>query len=423
MAKADEYCVRTYNVPLHQTTDMDIISNTESNSELLTKIVEGWVKKHNPTFDELSASVLQTHQTAQTGAIRAINQMATLRNWLIGCYIVEYEQKGRDRAKYGDRLLKRLEESVNTKGLNETLFLASRRFYIYYPQIREFFHLYGISATPSPKLDKEGQISATLSPILNGNEIGPTVSDEFSTSPDVLISKLSFSHIREIMIQQDPLARFFYETECIKGTWSVKELRRQIATNLYFRSGVSKDPKKLLSTIKPETNTPSLAIRQPFTFEFLGLKAKDVITEGDLEDALISHLQEFLLELGKGFCFEAKQNRIIIDDEYYYPDLVFYHRILHCSVIVELKNDEFRHEHLGQLNAYVSYYKENEMHDGDNPPIGILLCTRKGKKMVEYALAGMDNQLFVSTYLLQLPDKDILEKFLLEEIKNQSEKV
>ena len=229
---------------------------------------------------------------------------------------------------------------------------------------------------------------------------------------------MSFSHIIEIMTQDDPLARFFYETECIKGTWSVKELRRQIATNLYFRSGVSKDPKKLLATIKPETNTPSLAIRQPFTFEFLGLKAKDVITEGDLEEALISHLQDFLLELGKGFCFEARQKRIIIDDEYYYPDLVFYHRILHCSVIVELKNDEFRHEHLGQLNAYVSYYKENEMHDGDNPPIGILLCTRKGKKMVEYALAGMDNQLFVSTYMLQLPDKDTLEKFLMDEIEN-----
>ena len=223
------------------------------------------------------------------------------------------------------------------------------------------------------------------------------------------------------MLQDDPMARFFYETECIKGTWSVRELRRQIATNLYFRSGVGKDPKKLLATIKPETNSPALAIRQPFTFEFLGLKAKDVITESDLEDALITHLQDFLLELGRGFCFEARQKRIIIDDEYYYPDLVFYHRILHCSVIVELKNDEFHHEYLGQLNAYVSYYKENEMHPGDNPPIGILLCTRKGKKMVEYALAGMDNQLFVSTYMLQLPDKATLEKFLLDEMDTHSE--
>lgn len=139
--------------------------NKHTGSELLKMIAEGWAEKTCPTFDELSVSVLQTHQIAQAGAIRAINQMATLRNWLIGCYIVEYEQKGSDRAKYGDRLLKRLEERVNTKGLNETLFLVSRRFYIYYPQIREFFHLHGISATPSPKLDKEGQISATLSPI------------------------------------------------------------------------------------------------------------------------------------------------------------------------------------------------------------------------------------------------------------------
>jgi predicted nuclease of restriction endonuclease-like (RecB) superfamily len=251
--------------------------------------------------------------------------------------------------------------------------------------------------------------------------IHPTASDEFITPAQTILSRLSFSHITEIITQDDPLARFFYETECIKGTWSVQELRRQIASNLYFRSGVSKDPAKLLASIVPEKNTTALAIRQPFAFEFLGLKAKDVITEGDLEDALISHLQEFLLELGKGFCFEDRQKRMIIDDEYYYADLVFYNRILHCSVIVELKNDEFRHEYLGQLNAYVSYYKENEMYEGDNPPVGILLCTRKGEKMVEYAIAGMDNHLFVSTYMLQLPDKTTLENFLLKELKEQKE--
>jgi predicted nuclease of restriction endonuclease-like (RecB) superfamily len=402
---------------------MDIIRDTESDSELLTRIAEGWAGKQSPTFDELSVSVLKTHQTTQASAFHAVNQMATLRNWLIGYYIVEYEQKGRDRAKYGDRLLKRLEESVDTKGLNLTLFKVSRNFYLYYPQIAELFH---VSIHPMASDESVNEKGATASHQFNNVgtlQKSATASHQFITAPHTILSKLSFSHIREIMTQDDPLARFFYETECIKGTWSVKELRRQIATNLYFRSGVSKDPKKLLATIKPETNTPSLAIRQPFTFEFLGLKAKDVITEEDLEDALISHLQDFLLELGKGFCFEARQKRIIIDDEYYYPDLVFYHRILHCSVIVELKNDEFRHEHLGQLNAYVSYYKENEMHDGDNPPIGILLCTRKGKKMVEYALAGLDNQLFVSTYMLQLPDKDTLEKFLMDEMENHSEKV
>lgn len=383
----------------------------------LAKIAENWVKKQTHTFDELSASVLNTHQMAQAGAIRAVNQMATLRNWLIGCYIVEYEQKGSDRAKYGERLLKRLEERLNTRGLNKTLFRNSRTFYNLYPQIAELF---SISATASHKL--VDVIHPTMSDELEkaSFEIYPTSSDEFATPAKMIIERLSFSHLCEIMTQDDPLARFFYETECIKGTWSVRELRRQISTNLYFRSGASQNPKKLLASIKPETNSPALVIRQPFTFEFLGLQAKDVITEGDLEDALISHLQDFLLELGKGFCFEARQKRMIIDDEYYFADLVFYNRLLHCSVIVELKNDEFRHEYLGQLNAYVSYYKENEMHEGDNPPVGILLCTRKGKKMVEYAIAGMDNNLFVSTYMLQLPDKDTLEKFLLNEIENNS---
>ena len=389
-------------------------------NEQLTQIADGWMQKISPTFDDLSESIIQTHQSAQYTAIRAVNQMATLRNWLIGCYIVEYEQKGSDRAKYGDRLLKRLEERVNTKGLNLTLFKVSRNLYLYYPQIEELFSV-SIHATPSDEpMDEKG---ATASHQFNNvvPQKGATASHQFVTPANEILAKLSFSHIREIMTQKDPLARFFYETECIKGTWSVQELRRQISTNLYFRSGASQDPKKLLASIKPETNTPSLTIRQPFTFEFLGLQAKDVITESDLEEALITHLQDFLLELGKGFCFEARQKRMIIDDEYYFADLVFYNRLLHCSVIVELKNDEFRHEYLGQLNAYVSYYKENEMHECDNPPVGILLCTRKGKKMVEYAIAGMDNNLFVSTYMLQLPDKTTLEKFLRDEMQDMHE--
>jgi len=391
-------------------------------NEQLTKIADGWMQKTSPTFDDLSESIIQTHQSAQYTAIRAVNQMATLRNWLIGCYIVEYEQKGSDRAKYGERLLKRLEERVNTKGLNLTLFKVSRNFYLSYPQIAELFSG-SIHSIPSDEsIDEKGATASHQFDTVVFPQKSATPSHEFVTPANEILAKLSFSHIREIMTQDDPLARFFYETECIKGTWSVKELRRQISTNLYFRSGASQDPKKLLASIKPETNSPALTIRQPFTFEFLGLQAKDVITEGDLEEALITHLQDFLLELGKGFCFEARQKRMIIDDEYYFADLVFYNRLLHCSVIVELKNDEFRHEYLGQLNAYVSYYKENEMHAGDNPPVGILLCTRKGKKMVEYAIAGMDNNLFVSTYMLQLPDKATLEKFLLDEIEGNSEK-
>lgn len=366
---------------------------------VLTEMKKHWEDDRNPSFDDLSNYISQTHEYTQTVAFKSINQLFTLRNWLVGYYIVEYEQNGRDRAEYGDRLLKRLEEKIHCRGLNETLFKISRTFYLTYPQIREIF--------PAVK-------SATLS---HQSEKSATLSHQFMTPPQKLIGSLSFSHIREIMTESDPMARFFYETECIKGCWSVRELRRQISTNLYFRSGISQNPQLLLDNIENHSESALMDIRQPFTFEFLGLDAKDAYSEKDLEDSLIVHLEEFLLELGKGFCFEARQKRIIIDDEYYFADLVFYNRILHCNVICELKNDEFRHEYLGQLNSYVSYYKENEMRDGDNPPVGILLCTKKGKKMVEYAIAGMSNQLFVSTYMLHLPDKTSLEQFLMSELK------
>lgn len=248
-----------------------------------------------------------------------------------------------------------------------------------------------------------------------------SVMSKFISTAEDIINKLSFTHLREIMTIDDPTIRYFYEQECMRGTWSVRELRRQISSNLHIRIGLSKNPEKLLSMYQDGKDAAKLQIRDPYTFEFLGLSARDVITETDLEDALISHLQDFLLEFGKGMCFEARQKRIIIDDEYYYPDLIFYNRLGHFSLIVELKNEAFSHENLGQLNAYVSYWKEVEMQPGDNPPVGLLLCTEKGKKMVEYTLANMDNRLFVSTYQLQLPDKKVLEDFLirqLEENKN-----
>ena len=368
------------------------------------------------SFSDLASIIQSTHDVAQSSAIRAINRMQTMRNWLIGYYIVEFEQHGKDRAEYGTQLLKKLEEQVNRKGLNVTLFQTSRNFYNLYPQMGGLFVQNEIYSTLSnksgnsiPLMDKSADAQS--------NTNCATVSHNFQTPPEMIVSRLSFSHIREIMSVDDPLARYFYEQECIKCTWSVRELRRQISTNLYFRAGISGNPEKMLSQSSVQGHdSAALQIRQPFTFEFLGLKAQEIVDEHDLEDALISHLQEFILELGKGFCFEARQKRIIIDDEYYYPDLLFYNRILHCGVIIELKNEEFSHENLGQLNAYVSYYKENEMQLGDNPPVGILLCTRKGKKMVEYALAGMDNQLFVSTYMLQLPDRKTLEDFLLKQL-------
>ena len=381
------------------------------------------------SFEQLAQKIITVDDSMRGVAVKTINQATTLRNWIIGCYIVEYEQNGSDRAKYGDNLLKSLEKRIGQKGLNVTLFQLSRLFYRDYPHIGTL-----VSANHATALHKLplSEIYATVSHKLpeidsfavNKKNAGK-LSEQFNTPPENLVSALSFSHIRELLTIEDPLVRFFYETECIRGTWSVRELRRQIVSNLHIRIGLSEDKMKamMLADSKAERHTPLLQIRDPYTFEFLGLQAKDVVTESDIEEALLGHLQEFLLELGKGFCFEARQKRIIIDGEYYFADLVFYNRLLHCNVIVELKNDEFRHEHIGQLNAYVSYYAENEMQPGDNPPVGILLCTHKGKKMVEYALGSMDNHLFVSTYQLQLPNRQQLEQFVMDECREQSSEV
>lgn len=356
--------------------------------------VLNWNKKKEITFDELVKAVKATNEASQASALKAINRMLTMRNWLIGYYIVEFEQKGKDRAQYGDKLLKRLEVRVGKPGLTVTTFKLSRSFYRLYPQMSNLF------VTPVPISER----------------IGATMSHQFISSPETLISKLSFSHIRELLSINDPLVRYFYEQECMRCTWSVRELRRQIETNLHIRIGLSRNPEECLSPYKNGSDSVQLQIREPYTFEFLGLNAQEVVMESELEDALIKHLQEFLLEFGKGMCFEARQRRIIIDNDYYFPDLVFYNRIGHFTLIVELKNEAFSHENFGQLNSYVSYWKENEMQPGDNPPVGLLLCTKKGKKMVEYAKAGMDNKLFVSTYQLQLPDESTLENFLKRQL-------
>lgn len=210
--------------------------------------------------------------------------------------------------------------------------------------------------------------------------------------------------------------RSFYIEECIRGNWAVRELKRQIASHYYERTLLSKDKEKLsrLTQAKAETLTAKEIIRNPYVFEFAGYKTREVMMESDMEDALLTKFQDFMLELGRGFCFEARQKRILIGGEHFFVDLVFYHRILKCHVLIELKTDSFKHEHLGQLNTYVNWYKKNEVTPGDNPPVGLLLCTKKNHALVEYARAGIDNQLFISKYQLELPGKDEIAAFLDE---------
>lgn len=367
-------------------------------------------KADGTTFEILAERVKDVHNATSSIAKGAVNQLLTIRNWAIGCYIVEYEQEGCDRAKYGARLLQNLADELSIKGLDRQLLNACRMFYVKYPQI---------CATVSHKLQGIDYFPENLVVIKKKirEAICETVSRKFETPPELLVTRLSFSHIKEIMTIDDPMERFFYELECIKGTWSVRELRRQIDTKLYFRSGISKKPELLLQKVEKGGADAVLSIKDAYTLDFLDLDAKDAFSETDLEQAIMDHLQEFLLEMGKGFCFEARQKRIIIDDEYYFIDLVLYNRLLHCNVIVELKVGKFRIEHAAQLNAYISYFKDCEMVDGDNPPIGILLCTEKGPKMVQYVLNGMDEKLFVSTYKLRLPDREQLENFLIKEVK------
>lgn len=361
-------------------------------------------------FQILVNAIQETHNNLQQSALKSVNKLLTIRNWLIGFYIVEFEQKGEDRAKYGEKLLSEIAKSVNVKGLSETALKLNRQFYCAYPQISQTL------SDELQNIEKEafGLVQIPSAQATDNNQMNLRVPAER------LISRLSFSHFTLLFPISDPLKRAFYETECIKGNWSFNELRRQINSLYFERCGMSNNPQKLSRIIHEQSETlkPHDIIKSPFTFEFLGLKSKDVVYESDLEQALIGHLEEFLLELGHGFCFEAKQKRITIGDKYYHIDLVFYHRILKCHVLVDLKMKEVEHENIGQLKTYINYYKKNIMLKGDNPPVGLLLVTENDKALVEYAVADSDQDLFVSKYVLKLPSTKQLEDFIRKELNN-----
>ena len=370
-------------------------------------------------FESLVAEIEQTHQHFQQQAVKAVNMSLTIRNYLIGFYIVEFEQKGEDRAAYGSKLLDSLAAKLSIKGLVSAEISRCRQFYFCYPQIlgaltQEFKNL-----VPQHILGTLSQDSTM------GVEPSIMVSSNLqSTKPNLyvpgekLLSKLSFSHLVELIKIQDHLKRTFYEIECIKGTWSVRELKRQINSLYFERSGMSAKPELLreLTQQKAETASPTDIVKSLYAFEFLGLKTKDALEESDLETALLDHLQDFMMEMGHGFCLEARQKKMLIGDEYFFIDLVFYHRILKCHVLVELKVEDFNHHNIGQLNTYVNYYKAKEMQTDDNPTVGILLVTNKNNALVEFATAGIDNHLFVSKYLLELPKKEQLEAFINNEL-------
>ncbi len=234
-----------------------------------------------------------------------------------------------------------------------------------------------------------------------------------------ILSEISFTHFVELIKIEDSIKRRFYELIILKITPSVKELKRNINTLTFERFGLSENKETAIQQVYNKIMPAGAddVVKSHYFFEFLNLKQIHLIEESELEQALINHLQEFLIELGNGFCFEARQKRILVGNEYFFIDLVFYHRVLKCHVIVELKTDEAKHEHIGQLKTYIQYFKKQIQLADDNPPVGILLVTDQNKALVEFAVAESDKEIFVSKYLLELPDKALLAEMVENELK------
>lgn len=484
-------------------------------------------------YASLLTAIRDAHQQAQSGAAGAVGRHLILRNWLIGAYLVEFEQNGEDRAQYATGLLKRVSADLrrhDIPGTSTQMLERTRLFYARYPQMRSAISssLMRISFSSLSANDLEISSSPPVELAASRIQIGQSLIGESaapqSSAPVVrkslsvptplptdMVLRLSWTHLLELIRLDDPWKRAFYENECLKGNWSVRQLQRQLGSLLYERTGLSTDKQAVIEHARRQAADAPLdiagLIRDPYVLEFTGLAAHPRYLESDLETALLDHLQAFLLELGTGFCFEARQKRITVGNEHDYLDLVFYHRLLRCHLLIDLKTRAFQHTDAGQIhpvrysphariplrlrsaqsarrrilyrlhqrleaktrraqirssalhegpsscrtgllrgvpvssrrhqarevsqngmgqtllkssprglshgvNFYLNYWKENVMADGDQPPVGLLLCTDKDQTKVEYATGGLDHQLFVSRYLVALPKPEELQQLI-----------
>ena len=311
---------------------------------------------------------------------------------------------------------------IYIKGISERNIYLFAKFYKMYPEIQQ-----------SPTIElyindfQQNTILQTVSAKLIANQnqaknneivILQSVTAKSISNIEKSINHLSFSHFIELIKQDNDTKRSFYQWQSIDNSWSVRELQRAVNSMLYERTGLSFDKEKVIENQKKQL--PLLAedfFKNPYILEFLELKEETDYSESDLEQAIINHLQTFLIELGKGFCFEARQKRITFDNTHYFIDLVFYHRILKCNILIDLKLGEFTHADSGQMNMYLNYYNENERQENDNPPIGLILCAGKNENLVKYATANLSHHVFVSKYLINLPNENDLKKIIEEEQK------
>ena len=330
------------------------------------------------TYQSLLDNIIDLLEAGRKRAAKSVNNILVETYWQIGEEIIVFEQHGKERAEYGSKLIRQLAKDLKNKygkGFSRSNLQNMRLLYIKYPK------------------------SQTLS------------------------GKLSWSHYVELCSISDDLARSFYEQQCIRENWGVRELRRQRNSALFERLALSKDKDQILKLAEKgqEITEAQDIIRDPYIFEFLSLPERNY-REKDLENALIDKLEHFLLELGKGFAFIGKQYRITLDNTHFYIDLLFYHHILKCFVLIDLKTGKVNHQDIGQMNLYLNYFINEESTEGDNPPIGMVLAADKNDILVEYATQGISNQLFVSKYQLYLPNKEELAEELLYLMREENRK-
>lgn len=325
------------------------------------------------TEEQLLSSIRQVLLLAKQSIARSVNSTMVQAYWQVGRYIVEYEQQGEQRAEYGVGVITKLASQLTAEfgnGFTQSNLRMMRQFYYMFP-IRHALRV-----------------------------------------------ELSWTHYRALMRVQDDNVRQWYIGECINENWSARQLERQINTLYYERLLASKDKETVrreISASEPKQLQPREIIRDPYVLEFLGIPQSEHFLECDLEQMLITKLQHFLLELGKGYSFVARQKRISFDDKHFYIDLVFYNYKARCFVLIDLKTDELTHQDLGQMQMYVNYYTREMMNPGDNPPIGIVLCAEKNDAVVRYTLPEGDNQIFAAKYLTYLPTEDELKKLITEQ--------
>ncbi len=362
-------------------------------------------------YESVFGDVAEIIEVARRSAARSVNSIMTAAYWLIGRRVVEFEQSGKKRAEYGTALIERLAVDMSKRfgrGFSRQNIQQMRLFYLLYPAERIF-------QTPSGESAVVGQ--ASICQTVSGKS--QTVSAESSLAGVASRFPLPWSAYVRLLSVKNENARAFYESEALRGGWSVRQLDRQINSQFYERTALSKNKAAMLKkggkALPLDIVTPEEEIKDPYVLEFLGLK--DEYSETDLEEALIRHLETFLLELGGDFCFIGRQKRLRIGDEWYRVDLVFFHRTLRCLVVIDLKIGKFTHADAGQMHIYLNYAREHWVHENENPPVGLILCARKDEAVARYALEGLPNKVMAAEYRTALPD----EKILVDEIRRTQE--